>query len=61
MPGWLQAYNRAQPVSVVVKAERALAIGGDTLMPVVYALLWVIALTAIFAPLAVNRYRRASA
>ena len=25
MPGWLQAYNRAQPVSVVVKAERALA------------------------------------
>src|SRR5437764_2758886 len=61
MPGWLQAYNRAQPVSVVVKAERALAIGGDTLMPVVYAVLWVIALTAIFAPLAVNRYRRAAA
>lgn len=61
MPGWLQAYNRVQPVSVVVKAERALAIGGETLLPVVYALLWVVALTAIFAPLAVNRYRRASA
>ena len=57
--GWLQTYNRIQPVSVVVKAERALAIGGDTAVPVLH-LLWIVALTAIFAPLAINRYRRAA-
>ena len=60
MPGWLQTYNRIQPVSVVVKAQRALSIGGDTATPVVHALLWIAGLTAIFVPLAVNRYRRAA-
>jgi ABC-2 type transport system permease protein len=60
MPGWLQAYNRVQPVSVIVKAQRALSIGGETLVPVLHALLWIVALTAIFAPLAINRYRRAA-
>jgi ABC-2 type transport system permease protein/oleandomycin transport system permease protein len=60
MPGWLQTYNRIQPVSVIVKAERALSIGGDSAVPVLHALLWIVALTAIFAPLAINRYRRAA-
>jgi ABC-2 type transport system permease protein/oleandomycin transport system permease protein len=60
MPGWLQTYNRIQPVSVIVKAERALSIGGDTALPVLHALLWIVGLTAIFAPLAINRYRRAA-
>jgi ABC-2 type transport system permease protein/oleandomycin transport system permease protein len=60
MPGWLQTYNRIQPVSVIVKAERALAIGGDTAIPVLQALLWIVALTAIFAPLAIRRYRQAA-
>jgi ABC-2 type transport system permease protein/oleandomycin transport system permease protein len=60
MPGWLQTYNRIQPVSVVVKAQRALCIGGDTAVPVLHALLWIVALTAIFAPLAISRYRRAA-
>lgn len=59
MPGVLQAYNDVQPVSVVVKALRALSIGGETAMPVTYALLWIVALTALFAPLAVRRYRHA--
>jgi ABC-2 type transport system permease protein/oleandomycin transport system permease protein len=60
MPGWLQAYNRVQPVSVIVKAQRALSIGGDTAIPVLHALLWIVGLTAVFAPLAINRYRRAA-
>jgi ABC-2 type transport system permease protein/oleandomycin transport system permease protein len=60
MPGWLQAYNRVQPVSVVVKAQRALSIGGDTATPVFHALLWIVGLTVIFAPLAISRYRRAA-
>ncbi len=60
MPGWLQSYNDVQPVSVVVKAMRALSVGGETAMPVVHALLWIAALVVIFAPLAVRRYRRAA-
>jgi ABC-2 type transport system permease protein/oleandomycin transport system permease protein len=60
MPGWLQTYNRIQPVSVIVKAQRALSIGGETAMPVLHALLWIVGLTAVFAPLAINRYRRAA-
>jgi ABC-2 type transport system permease protein/oleandomycin transport system permease protein len=60
MPGWLQAYNDVQPVSVVVKAMRALSVGGETARPVVYALLWMVALVAVFVPLAVRRYRRAA-
>jgi ABC-2 type transport system permease protein/oleandomycin transport system permease protein len=60
MPRVLQIYNDWQPVSVVVKAMRALSIGGDTATPVLHALLWMVALVAIFAPLAVDRYRRAA-
>lgn len=61
MPGWLQAYNRVNPVSVVVKAARAMSVGGDTFVPTLQALAAIVVLTVIFAPLAVNRYRRASA
>jgi ABC transporter DrrB family efflux protein len=60
MPGVLQAYNDVQPVSVVVKAMRALSIGGETAVPVVQAVAWCVALVALFAPLAVGRYRRAA-
>ncbi len=60
MPGWLQAYNDVQPVSVVVKAMRALSLGGDTAVPVLQSLAWIAALAAIFIPLAVARYRRAA-
>jgi len=60
MPRALQIYNDWQPVSVTVKAMRALSIGGETATPVFHAVLWMIALVAIFAPLAVRKYRRAA-
>ena len=60
MPTWLQTYNDWQPVSVVVKAMRALSIGGETATPVLHAFVWMIVLVAVFAPLAVRRYRRAA-
>jgi ABC-2 type transport system permease protein/oleandomycin transport system permease protein len=60
MPGWLQTYNDYQPVSIVVKAMRALAIGGDTAGPVLQALAWIAVLIAIFVPLSVARYRKAA-
>jgi ABC transporter DrrB family efflux protein len=60
MPGWLQAYNDVQPVSIVVEAARALAQGGPTTAPVLKSLAWTIGIVAVFAPLAVARYRRAA-
>lgn len=60
MPGWMQAYNRAQPISVVAKALRALTIGGETAGPVLHSLLWIAGLLLVFVPLAVRRYRKAT-
>jgi ABC-type polar amino acid transport system ATPase subunit len=58
MPGWLQAFAQHQPVSVVVDATRALMTGGPTAGSVVAALAWTFGLLAVFAPLAVRRYRK---
>jgi ABC transporter DrrB family efflux protein len=59
MPGWLQAFARNQPVSVVVNAVRALTLGGPTAAVVLKAVVWIVAITAVCAPIAVARYRRA--
>jgi ABC-2 type transport system permease protein/oleandomycin transport system permease protein len=58
MPGWLQAYADHQPVSDVADAVRALVLGGPTAGKVAIALLWCAGIVAVFAPLAVARYRR---
>jgi ABC transporter DrrB family efflux protein len=58
MPGWLQPWAENQPVSVVVNAARALTIGGPTTTLVVKAIAWIIGIIAVFAPLAVRKYRR---
>jgi ABC-2 type transport system permease protein/oleandomycin transport system permease protein len=58
MPGWLQAYNDFQPVSITVEAVRDLTLGGPTATHVLQALAWVGVIIAIFAPLSVARYRR---
>jgi ABC-2 type transport system permease protein/oleandomycin transport system permease protein len=60
MPGWLQDYNKVQPVSVTVGAARALALGGPTAGHVFQALLCAVAIVAVFAPPALARYRRAA-
>ena len=60
MPGWLQAYNDVQPVSVTVDAVRELALGGSTRNDVLSAIAWSVGIVAVFAPLAVARYRRAA-
>jgi ABC transporter DrrB family efflux protein len=58
MPGWLQAYNDVQPVSITVNAVRSLALGGETAVPVLQAIAWSVGIIAVFVPLAVSRYRR---
>jgi ABC-2 type transport system permease protein len=60
MPGWLQPFSRNQPVSVVIEAVRACVLGGATASLVIKALLWIIAMVAVFAPLAIRRYRKVS-
>jgi ABC-2 type transport system permease protein/oleandomycin transport system permease protein len=64
MPGWLQPFARNQPVSITASAVRALMIGNttpgtSTATYVWQALVWLIALIAVFAPIAVRQYRKA--
>ena len=59
MPGWLQAYNEVNPVSLTVDAVRALCLGGETLEPVLKSLACITGILAIFGPAAVAKYRRA--
>ena len=66
MPGWLQAWANNQPVSVTASAIRALMIGDAALPPgestfgiVLKAVAWCVGILAVFAPLAVRRYRKA--
>jgi len=60
MPGPLRAYAEHQPVSATVDAVRVLVNGGATTSKVVAALAWSLGIVAVFAPLAVRRYRRAA-
>jgi ABC-2 type transport system permease protein/oleandomycin transport system permease protein len=61
MPGWLQAFANNQPVTFVIDAMRALALGH---MPVEANLLksiaWLAGIFIVFAPLSVRAYKRAT-
>src|SRR6266545_4313056 len=58
MPGWLQPFAEHQPVSVTASAVRALVIGGPTTSYLVQSVAWCAAILLVFAPIAVQRYRR---
>ena len=58
MPGPLRAYAEHQPVTATVNAVRALLNHGSLASPVLSSLAWSAAIVAVFAPLAVRRYRR---
>jgi ABC-2 type transport system permease protein/oleandomycin transport system permease protein len=60
MPGWLQAFARNQPVSVVIDACRDLMVGGPIEGSTGKALAWTIGMLLVFVPLAVRGYRRAN-
>src|SRR3954465_8860544 len=60
MPGWLQAFANNQPVTHIVNATRALAIGqplGDNLW---LSIVWLVAIVVVFTPVAVRTYQRVS-
>ena len=66
MPTWMQSFAENQPVTVMVNAVRTLVqgppaeamVGHPAAYFVVRALIWSLALIAVFAPLAVAKYRR---
>ena len=66
MPGWLQAVAQHQPITYMVDAVRALTLGPQAQALLGHAagfyvarsLLWAAGIVAVFAPLAVARYRR---
>jgi oleandomycin transport system permease protein len=60
MPGWLQAFVKANPVTNLADAERALLLGGPAATAVERSLLWALGIFVVFAPLAVTAYRRRS-
>ncbi|MEU4424593.1 ABC transporter permease [Actinoplanes sp. NPDC024001] len=58
MPGWLQAWVRVNPVSVLADATRGLLNGGPVAGPVTQSLIWGAILLVIFAPLSIRAFQR---
>jgi ABC-2 type transport system permease protein/oleandomycin transport system permease protein len=60
MPGWLQAFADNQPITHVINAMRALAVGGPLRDDLWLSAVWLVAIFAVFGPLAVRTYKRVS-
>ena len=60
MPGWLQAFAKANPITVITGALRALCLGGPATRPAIEATAWITVLLAVTVPAAIARYRHAA-
>ena len=58
MPGWLQAWVKVNPVTILADAVRGLLNGGPIASPVTRSLIWAAILLVVFAPLSVWAFRR---
>jgi oleandomycin transport system permease protein len=58
MPGWLQAFVKANPMTYLTEATRGLLVGGPVAVPAIRSMLWALGIFVVFAPLAVWAYRR---
>jgi len=58
MPGWLQAFAKVQPITRAANSVRALTEGGPVATDLIWTVVWSIGILAVFAPLAVRRYRK---
>jgi ABC transporter DrrB family efflux protein len=58
MPGALQAWVKANPVTLLADGTRGLLVSGPVATPLLQSLLWAAGITAVFAPLAVRAFRR---
>jgi ABC transporter DrrB family efflux protein len=57
MPGWLQAFAKNQPVTIVIDEMRALALGGPLALHAWQSAVWLAGIAAVFVTLAVRAYR----
>ena len=60
LPGPVRAYADHPPLTATVDAVRPLLLGGPTASHAIAAIVWCAGIAAVFAPLAVLRYRRAA-
>jgi oleandomycin transport system permease protein len=58
MPGWLAAFVKVNPITKVVDATRGLMLGSPVARPLWQSLAWIAGIIAVFAPLAIIKYRR---
>jgi oleandomycin transport system permease protein len=58
MPGWLQVFVDVNPISHLVSTVRSLMLGTPMGNNLIWTLGWMVALVAIFMPLALRAYRR---
>jgi ABC-2 type transport system permease protein/oleandomycin transport system permease protein len=58
MPGWMQAWVKVNPVTLLTDGMRGLMVGGPALRPALGALAWGLAIAVVFAPLALRAFRR---
>ena len=59
MPGWLQAFAKHQPVTIVIDTMRSMALGGPIATNLLLSIAWLGGIFVVFLPLAVRAYRRA--
>jgi ABC transporter DrrB family efflux protein len=60
MPGWLQAFAKHQPVTIVIDTMRSMALGGPIADNLWKSIAWLAGIFIVFAPLAVRAYKRAA-
>ena len=61
MPGWLQAFANNQPVTFVINAMRALALGHQPVAPdMLKSIAWLAGIFIVFVPLSIRAYKRAA-
>jgi ABC transporter DrrB family efflux protein len=60
MPGWLQAFAKNQPVTIVISEMRSMALGGPLALHAWESVVWLAGITVVFVTLAVRAYRRAT-
>lgn len=61
MPEWLQSFATHSPITVTVNTVRALILGQSVGGDVWQMLAWIVGILLVFVPIAVWRYRKASA
>lgn len=60
LPGWLQAFAKVNPMTMTVDALRGMALGGPTALHLWQSLLSIALILAVFVPVSVRAYRKAS-